>query len=223
MSAIYQRAAGQPSVTIERLSVVLVAALVAVAALGGAAAVAPGHAAQADGANASGGNETRNVTDASNLTVRDLEFSNVTLRNVSANRLVVNVTADGEARNVVLENATARRVTIENATVPNTTFENATLNQSLLVALIGEPGRGELQDFPRPPEGKVVEDATVDGVVVETLVVSNSSVDGLTIEEERDSVPRSATPDVTAERVGLLNATASNVTISGWSGSETGE
>lgn len=205
------------SATLVGVCVVVAFAAVGAAAAGGLAPATVGD----DGGIE---NESENETAAERLELQNLSAQDLTLRNVTVNRLVVNVTdADGEQRNLVLEGASARRVHLDDASVPNATLRNATLDESFAVAVIGRPAQGDLPDFPTPPEAKPLQNTTVDGVLIDTLVVANGTVDGLSIENETDAGQASASPELTAERLRLTNATVEGVTVSGWTGNETSE
>lgn len=126
-----------------------------------------------------------NATHVRNLTIEQLSLIDVTLTNTTIARLEIrNVTRDGESpTNRTMENVSARTLFVNNAVLLNVSLNNVTIrNDSVAEALLSSrPTANRSIDnstFEKLTlEGVVVlENLTVRGAAIETVVVANATL-----------------------------------------------
>lgn len=187
-----------------------VALLLAVGAVGPLSGTA---APPTDGVDRQSGDD--GATEVRNLTIEQLSLVDVTLRNASIGSLTIVEGRRGNetVTNRTVENVSARTVFVENAVLMNVTFVDATIrNDSVAEMLLG--GAATNESIRNGTIGNltlggvvVVEDATVDGVAIDSAVVTNATLptfsgDLAPVRQGANATPALEVGNVTVDRFG---------------------
>lgn len=166
------------------------------------------------------------ATEVRNLTIEQLSLIDVTLTNASIRSLTIVEGRHGNESltNRTVENVSARTVVVQNAVMLNVTFVNATIrDDSVAEMLLG--GAATNESVENGTIGNltldgvvVVEDETVDGVAIESAVVTNATVPTLTgdprpVRQGANRTPALEVANVTVDR--FRRSQVGNVTTTG--------
>lgn len=160
-----------------------------------------------------------------NVTVSTVNLTNVTLENVYVNHLVANATRDGNEETVEYRNVSMSSVHVGNASIENLTFDTVGFDQEFSTDLLGEVGTGtDPEDTlpPEPMEGRNLSDRTITGIEFGQLEVSTASVRNVSVEPGESST-NVTDGTVTGQGVSVETASATDVTVVGWSADESDE
>ena len=157
------------------------------------------------GANES--NTTFNQLNVSQVQLQNVTIQNATFRNISG----VNVTTEHGTRNVTLSNKSFLSMTV-NGTLANVTFEDVIIrNEQLRNNIINKANTSTPEQGPSVDE-LTLQNITIDGLVVNETMVKGMSIENVTLKDQGGYKP--ATSVVSRPpAIAIGNATASNVTI----------